>query len=465
MQKSHPFYDLLLSRKPRFTAQECFEGYPNPQKIIVGTVFLITAFDFFLQWLLYPSLSEGSYPYSLTTTMLNVSSVLTYIVTLSKIINIAPKQWQLKLKVTLHCLAGFLYFAFLVKNITYYLERALDTNTSSDWTFTVLNVSNCIHSAILICMIVPIWYIKALVIFGCYVGIVAGYMGGNSDIKTWIIVKCTANFAFTGICIFLSSQFRWSTFLKYLESDVWTQIYQDLLNRMPTSIAILDMNGKNIYSNDGFKRLAEEHGIQLFDHFYRVQLNEAPLMLVKRSTTLLKRASNPEEAPASQNRSYLPDTPSVRIRLNDSPISSPERFSTLTELIAHFLALLKKNSVKDDEELFFEARLQKATLRQKRTVPYEITVKLDAKCRKLILIMNNTIEKERISILEEHNELKGKQLDLCTHDLKVPLQKNLSLLQRAIDEPVISRAIKDRLLIPAQKNGRILLHLLNDIID
>ena len=464
MQKIHRFPLTSSYNKFDFFAQECYKGYRNPKKIIMITISIITIVDLLLQWLLYPSLEDGTYPFNLITIVFYTTSIFFYVLSLSGPLNYT-KPWSIRFKIGLHLLSASLYLIYLTKNILDYLHISLHTNTPKSWALTVIALSDCIHLAILIAIVAPTWYIKVFAIMGCYIGIVISFVKADHELKAWMITKSVVNLSFVTILLFLASQFRWNIFLKQSDSEAWNSIYQRVLDKISSSVVIIDGAGKSVYMNSMFKKLNLEYGEQLFSSMYGIRVKDSQLTHAKKFDSLNKKGSNTEEVTTNRNGCLMPDSPSVRLKINEPPSSSTERFQTLADLIGHYQTFLKNRRLKSNEESVYEARIQKKTLLQEIVIPYEIKVQLDIESRKIVLILNSALHNERIVLLEENIEEKDKQIEIFSNQLKSPLNRNLSLLQAAAQESSIPRSIRDKFIIPAQRSGKILLHLLNDILD
>jgi len=68
-------------------------------------------------------------------------------------------------------------------------------------------------------------------------------------------------------------------------------------------------------------------------------------------------------------------------------------------------------------------------------------------------------------LLETNNQYKDKLLASVSHELRTPLNGNLTLMEIAMSLDKIPSSVKGQFLVPAYRSGKLLDHIINDILD
>jgi signal transduction histidine kinase len=82
----------------------------------------------------------------------------------------------------------------------------------------------------------------------------------------------------------------------------------------------------------------------------------------------------------------------------------------------------------------------------------------------LIIIRDITNDK-KVKVLEEINEFKNSLLQSVSHELRTPLNGSLNTLHTAETDESIDFLVKEKYIRPAIYCNKILLHIINDILD
>jgi len=85
--------------------------------------------------------------------------------------------------------------------------------------------------------------------------------------------------------------------------------------------------------------------------------------------------------------------------------------------------------------------------------------------KKVLLIFTNTNHYHQVATVEENNRYKDSLLSSISHELRTPLNGTLSCLQAALNDKRVPKVIKETLIDPALRSGKLLLHTINDILD
>lgn len=93
-----------------------------------------------------------------------------------------------------------------------------------------------------------------------------------------------------------------------------------------------------------------------------------------------------------------------------------------------------------------------------------ISSKLPAS-EKIVLILRDTTQRDIIARLEDNNHYKDALLASVSHELRTPLNTNINSLESILMDVQVPQPTKLRSVIPAIRNAKLLLHIINDILD
>ena len=87
--------------------------------------------------------------------------------------------------------------------------------------------------------------------------------------------------------------------------------------------------------------------------------------------------------------------------------------------------------------------------------------------KRFVVVFNDISQISRIKSLEEINEHKSSLLSSVSHELRTPLNSSIIMTELALQEnnENVSPAIKETLLKPSQFSQKLLLNIINDILD
>ena len=84
---------------------------------------------------------------------------------------------------------------------------------------------------------------------------------------------------------------------------------------------------------------------------------------------------------------------------------------------------------------------------------------------KIILILRDTTQRDVIARLEDNNQYKDALLASVSHELRTPLNTNINCLEQIVADGSVPSEVREAYAVPALKNGKILLNIINDILD
>ena len=87
--------------------------------------------------------------------------------------------------------------------------------------------------------------------------------------------------------------------------------------------------------------------------------------------------------------------------------------------------------------------------------------------KRLVVVFNDVTTISRLKYLEEINEHKSKLISSVSHELRTPLNSSMNMIDLTLQESntIVSEHIKETLLKPALFSQKILLNIINDILD
>ena len=139
----------------------------------------------------------------------------------------------------------------------------------------------------------------------------------------------------------------------------------------------------------------------------------------------------------------------------------------LSEIIKYIIANILGFWDKIDKKFIYDLKLIHPQTLKSRSM--EITVSISRfppeKWLYLIIIVNDTTERDQIATLESENDFKNDLLESVSHELRTPLNSTINLIDAAISSNSIDEITKRDLLIPALKCGEILKWVLDDVLD
>ena len=141
-----------------------------------------------------------------------------------------------------------------------------------------------------------------------------------------------------------------------------------------------------------------------------------------------------------------------------------QRVNDLRDLIQNFKGIIKDLNLQERQFLIYNGKLR---VEAHHTKSIEIKISFIQQNNKeyIILIIRDTTQRDLLVTLEDNNKYKDQLLASVSHELRAPLNGNINLVESAIQNISVPDNIKERLLTPALRSSKFLLHLINDILD
>jgi len=381
----------------------------------------------------------------------------------------------------------------------HYTHWALISNEPPAWIAESLHLTNIAFINAIVFTSVPVWYLQPVVSVGQCIGMCIAYIRDSHGMLTWILIRLIMNILFLYVVVWMQSRLRWNQFLRNNELDEWNKVYQAILDKNLSKIAVLNADGKVMYTNAEFRSLIQsnENEESLFDSVVNLKLRD--------STTYLHTFRDEgfyTQSSKSDTRFRNHNTMNFRKKIStkETRFNGVHCFDNLSALLEHYRDLLSRDKLQNEDQIIFDGKANsrrstfvggkrvnnepekpkpKTSLdaneqekhHSKRgsirilSVSYEVIIRPLKEYKKLILILNDTTKRDLIANLENDSEYKDKVLASVSHELRTPLNGNLGFLQAAIDDKILPQNIRERYLIPAWRTGKILYHVIDDILD
>ena len=102
---------------------------------------------------------------------------------------------------------------------------------------------------------------------------------------------------------------------------------------------------------------------------------------------------------------------------------------------------------------------------QKKTFSIKFTTSLFMDKRVIVINVTDTTDRDSLIAAQAASEYKTRLLSSVSHELRTPLNGSINFIEECLTDPTIPSNTKDRWLIPALRSNRLLLSLVNDILD
>ena len=488
-----------------FDEQAAFKGY------LLFILFLVLAGDQITNWILLPKLShqaksdakKGYFALYLGASVFYVFSF--YFFRKRK----SPKNYIIQLAINMFaCL--LLVFYFSLETIDS-LEKALEMGINETWSLALENLSCSIYLTLFSSILIPPWYLNILIPSSYYFSIILVYWRANHSMKYWMLVKGAFNLILVALLTLIKSKARFKLLNSNVELERLNKLYKSIIDKIPSAICLMDLDQNIIFSNKEFIFLLEKFNKnkqKLFENLEQLKkrnrfTNGFPSnYLAEIKTKSLDpfqdfSASIPEpqkedfeynitgnlSPPKSQqtgkrlscsrrttllNNIQIPKVNLENISLN---IDSFQKSKNLRELLEKLWPLLQgqKDIVSfEDKDLIYDGKLSifdSDTQLKSGELLYEIRLIPLYKDKKLMLVLNETTQRDSLASQEYTTQYKDRLLASISHQIRTPLNGNLSCLQATLSDSRVPKVIKDCLIDPALKSSKLLLHVVNDILD
>lgn len=459
--KPRLFQDLSRYEKRLFSYEELFDNHSYMKKYILLVTIIITICEI-VKFVVNPlgelDPSERAQLYCFPI-LIGVGLAFCFIAHL--------KFCQKKIKrivITRLVILGFANACICVGvflNVYFFLKLANTNHTHKTWFDAITYVSDGVFMTILSSMVHPFWQMKATVPIAYYLGVFVGYLHSGEDDKLGLAIAQLLTTSFYSVSLFaITEYFRYQQFLKKCEGDDWRMIQGCILDRVNNAIVVVEPSGNVVYSNKEFRKISKEDAKKFF-----TKMRNLKKRVDENADQDLSYLNSglPKDSIEESHTNFLGSTRSSKPGLQRKPV---DEIVDVNELIQIANQSIKAGILTDGTYFTFDGKLiedDPDEIKQQRS--YEIAVSPMCSCSKVILIFHDTTQHARMVALETNNHYKDKLLASVSHELRTPLNGNLALIETTLNHEDIPQAVKEELLVPAYRSGKLLGYLINDILD
>ena len=102
---------------------------------------------------------------------------------------------------------------------------------------------------------------------------------------------------------------------------------------------------------------------------------------------------------------------------------------------------------------------------QKKTFSIKFTTSLFMNKKVIIVNVTDTTDRDHLIAAQASSDYKSRLLSSVSHELRTPLNGSINFIEESLTDTTIPSSTKDKWLIPALRSNRLLLSLVNDILD
>ena len=102
---------------------------------------------------------------------------------------------------------------------------------------------------------------------------------------------------------------------------------------------------------------------------------------------------------------------------------------------------------------------------QKKTFSIKFTTSLFMDKRVIVVNVTDTTVRDSLIAVQAASEYKSRLLSSVSHELRTPLNGSINFIEESLIDTTIPSTTKDKWLVPALRSNRLLLSLVNDILD
>ena len=104
-------------------------------------------------------------------------------------------------------------------------------------------------------------------------------------------------------------------------------------------------------------------------------------------------------------------------------------------------------------------------LQQKQNFSIKFTTSLFMNQKVIVINVTDTTDRDALIAAQAASEYKTRLLSSVSHELRTPLNGSINFIEESLIDTTIPSSTKDKWLIPALRSNRLLLSLVNDILD
>ena len=323
------------------------------------------------------------------------------------------------------------------------MDDKIDLPGSAKYALEFISSKTEIWLVLLIDMMVPIWYMKALVPIAIWVGAIIQSLSMEIEYKEVIWIKFIVATLYI-ICIFAAKALvQWKDFHRKIDNEKCHEAQNDIMDKIPDAIGVIDKEYQVILSNKSFKALCHN------------KINELSQRIIN-----IKRVSSYSQDKFSvekdQSRLRLGADDTKQNFISEADFKSQdfnffgENFCNLSQLLEEIIENPENGIFSAQDYVTFKGNYINLEFPQESSWVYEIKISPLTDSKRITLIFNDITQREKLISLEEVNQYKDRLLATVSHDLRAPINGTITFIENTIEDKIVPTEIKDKYLIPAQ---------------
>lgn len=275
----------------------------------------------------------------------------------------------------------------------------------------------------------------------------------------------------------------YTTVFSYVSDRNWREIYKEkselkdnesihkeILNQVPESILILGAELQEKYHNDCFERLVSQTG----ESIENLNLDAFFGKFKDLSKVVVSSSRGRYDFPASIGTNELKPLLMRFVRkMEEGSWDTNEGLSTFTNqgldpkqnITLVYRGTYKKMTPVMQNLTTTAGDEDEPETNTERTVEIKLLpIKYQGEFA-VLMIIRHAPEIKLLEQLKKASKYKDEILASVSHELRTPINSNMNLINEALKSPDVPQRVKENLLDPAFKSGKLLLNLVNDILD
>lgn len=346
---------------------------------------------------------------------------------------------------------GILIFAAGIFAGTLRADKSLDISeflTEQEYIASLLDRKSELWIIILADLIIPIWHLKLLIPLGFWAAMLVQYYDIDTQYTGVLWTKCIFAFMYLSYMFALKGYMQWKKSVKTLNTETLCEVQKSIIDTLPDAVGILNEESQIIYSNANLKALCNSNLKELSQRVVEVS-RVAPLRHIRKETV---------EVLADETKQTFLNDEGKKLETTNINFASGNFNDLLTEAIT----LLNDNNANSQDYIILSGRYLVDSC---TTHSCEIKLSHLINTKMIIVIFTDTVYKDQVAALEEVNQYKDTLLATVSHDLRAPINGTITFIENTLENEDVPAQVKQQYLIPAQRSGQFLIHLVNDILD
>ena len=294
----------------------------------------------------------------------------------------------------------------------------------------------------------------------------SGYIALLFSLQHWIngAKAILQSVVVIGLIIYLERR-NVESFLENWKLKAAGVLYKSVLNSLPESIMVITEGGKVEYQNEYMKKMFEHDIKNNLEDFYsnfsnlklRDCIEETKFKLLSSNAWL-----------SDKNITFKSMKKLKLLTVNSESLFKVKaaEVKTLDELVKFFKNNVDLWRVANKYTLIYDTKYIHPLSDRILSIEIKAFALIEDEEAELALIFRDTTDRDRVATLEAENEsYKNNIIASFSHELRTPLNSNMGLIEQSLSRNDVSEEVKKTLLEPALISSKLLLCIINDILD